>query len=54
MRKKGGKEFTPPLTHNFACSLLSSPPKQQLIPNLPSGHPSVEKGPEAISHVSWE
>jgi hypothetical protein len=29
MRKKGGKGFTPPATHNFACSLLSSPPKQR-------------------------
>ena len=26
----------------------------QSIPNLPSGHPSAEKGPERIPHVSWE
>jgi len=26
----------------------------QSIPNLPSGHPSAEKGPEPIPHVSWE
>ena len=26
----------------------------QSIPNLPSGHPSAEKGPELIPHVSWE
>ena len=26
----------------------------QLIPNLSSGHPSAEKGPESIPHVSWE
>jgi len=26
----------------------------QSIPNPPSGHPSAEKGPEPIPHVSWE
>jgi hypothetical protein len=26
----------------------------QSIPNLPSGHPSAENGPEPIPHVSWE
>ena len=26
----------------------------QSIPNLPSGHPRAEKGPEPIPHVSWE
>ncbi len=26
----------------------------QSIPNLPSGYPSAEKGPEPILHVSWE
>jgi hypothetical protein len=26
----------------------------QSIPNLPSGYPSAEKGPEPIPHVSWE
>jgi hypothetical protein len=26
----------------------------QSIPNLPSGHPSAEKGPVPIPHVSWE
>ena len=26
----------------------------QSIPNLPSSHPSAEKGPEPIPHVSWE
>jgi hypothetical protein len=26
----------------------------QSIPNVPSGHPSAEKGPEPIPHVSWE
>ena len=28
MQKKGGRVHPPPPTHNFACFLLSSPPKQ--------------------------
>jgi hypothetical protein len=26
----------------------------QSIPNLRTGHPSAEKGPETIPHTSWE